>query len=44
LKLNNELFDHLPNHLKQKLVEKISQKKGVTNKDALEIMRRFGGN
>ena len=35
LKLNNELYEYFPNDYKEQLVAKITQKKGVTNKDAL---------
>lgn len=42
--MNNELYEYLPAKFKKELVEKISQRKGLTNKDALEIMKKFGGN
>lgn len=40
LKLVNDSFDYFPDDFKNKMVERIKQKTDVTNKDALDIIKR----
>lgn len=44
LKVSNELLEHFPKAFRATLVQKITSKKDVTNKDALDIVKKSGGN
>jgi|JI6StandDraft_1071083.scaffolds.fasta_scaffold07287_9 hypothetical protein len=44
LKVSNELFESFPRAFREALVSKIISKENVTNKDALEIIKKQGGN
>lgn len=44
LKVSNDLFDNFPRPFRDTLVAKIISKENVTNKDAIEIIKKQGGN
>lgn len=43
LKVSNELFDSFPRTFREALVAKITSRENVSNKDALDIVKKHGG-
>lgn len=44
LKVTNELFEYFPREFREQLVQKITSKDEAKSKDAIEIVKKSGGN